>query len=103
MQRNFDYPSETETEKMTDTRIDGQRIGASKITHCVIEIKFFIILHITAKIYVFTYEHYRIGQDSKKENTILITKCTPRDEERMRFCSYTSHVQRPATMTVNKN
>jgi hypothetical protein len=71
MQRNFDYPSQTENEKMTDMRIDGYRIGASKITHLVIEIKFFSILHITAKVHAFTYEHYRIGQDSKKKKYYL--------------------------------
>jgi len=49
------------------------RIGASKIICCVIQIEFFIILHTT--VYVFTCEHWRMGQDLNKcyPNYILHT------------------------------
>jgi hypothetical protein len=40
------------------------RIGALKITRCIIQRKFFIILHTI--VYVFAYEHYRICQDLEK-------------------------------------
>ena len=47
------------------------RKGALKITHYIIQIKFFIILHTT--VCVFKYEHYRIGQDLNRNSATLIT------------------------------
>jgi hypothetical protein len=52
------------------------------------QIKLSVILHTT--VYVFTYEHDRISQDSKTIAT-LTTHYTPYDKERMYFSSCTSH------------
>jgi hypothetical protein len=59
--KKFGFQSGFGTDTVTDTRVIEYVL---KITHSVIKMDIFNIFH--TKVYVFTCEHYRIGQEWKK-------------------------------------